>query len=103
MQVRTLPSLVLPRLPSNAAPRTVAPVIGTDERSQPPVIIPATRNRRPESSDVELLATQNQRYSYVKIDTDGSKTTRALQTYINIETQQEQERSQTLFGIDVLA
>lgn len=100
MQVRTLPGLVLPRLPTNSPQRAVAPVSAQDERSQPP---PINRNRLPESANAELIARQSQRYSYVKIDADGSRTTRALQTYFNIETQSEQERSQALFGIDILA
>ncbi len=103
MQVRTLPGLALPRLSTNSPQRAVAPVAAQDERSQPSVTIPTNRNRRTESADVELLARQNQRYSYVKIDTDGSRTTKALQTYFSIETQDAQERSQALFGIDILA
>jgi len=102
MQVRSLPGLVLPRLPTNTPQRTVAPVPAQDERSQPAVVIPA--NRQPEAADIELLSRQNQqRASFVNIDADGSRTSRALQTYFNIETQDDQERSQALFGIDILA
>jgi len=101
MQVRTLPGLVLPRLPTNTPQRAVAPVPAQDERSQPAVIIPATRE--PSASDVELLARQSARVSYANIEADGSRTSRALQTYFNIETQEDQERSQALFGIDILA
>lgn len=103
MQVRTLPSLALPRLPTNSPPLAVAPVSALDERNQSSTDVLVNRRRVPESADVEVLARQNQRYSYVKIDGDGSKSTRALQTYFNIETQVEQERSQALFGIDILA
>ncbi len=98
MQVRSLPSLVL----TNTSQRIVTPVPAQDERSQPSVIVPSNRNRKPESSDVELLARQNQRYSYVRVDTENAKASQALQTYFNIETQDEQERSQTLFGVDIL-
>ena len=101
MQVRTLPGLVLPRLPTNTPQRAVAPVPAQDERSQPAVIIPA--NRQPESTDVALLSRHNQRANVVNIEADGSRTSRALQTYFNIETQDDQERSQALFGIDILA
>jgi len=99
MQVRSLPSLVLPRLLTNTSQRrSVTPVPAQDERSQPS----SKRNLKPQISDAELLASQNQRYSYVRVDAEGSKVSRALQTYFNIEAQNEQERSQTLFGVDIL-
>ncbi len=103
MQVRTLPGIVPPRLPTNSSQGTVAPVPAQDERSQPAVNIPVNRGRQAEPTNIEILAKQNQRYSYVKVDVDNARTSNALQTYFNIETQDDQERSQALFGVDILA
>jgi len=99
MQVRTLPSLTLPTLPINTPQR----IVGQDERSQPSVNIPVDRRYQLESTASELTAMKNQGYSYVRVEVDDSKTSRALQTYFNIETQDDQERSQLLFGVDIHA
>jgi len=103
MQVRSLPGLVLPRLPTNAPQRAVAPVPAQDERSQPSVPVPVNRRLQADTSDLGAQARQNQRYSYTRIDVDSSRASRALQTYFDIQTQDEQERSQQLFGIDTKA
>ena len=101
MQVRTLPGLVLPRLPSNASAGVVTPVAAQDEPAQPATAVP--RQRKTVSNELVMLSRQNQRYSYTKINADDSKTSQALQTYFDIQTQDEQERSQALLGIDVHA
>lgn len=101
MQVRTLPALILPTLPTNSSQRAVTPVPAQDERSQASVIIPAPRTRQLDSEGAELLTQQRQRYA--GDNNNGSRTSKALQTYFNIETQSEQERSQALFGVDILA
>lgn len=103
MQVRSLPSLILPQLPRSTPQRIVSPVAAQDERSQPSVNIPINRNGQFKSTDSELMAMNSQRYSDVRLDVDDSKTSRALQTYFNIETQDDQERSQLLFGVDIHA
>jgi len=101
MQVRSLAGLIPPQLPTNARTRAVAPAPAQDERSQPAVLVPS----QPQTLSNEQLiqARQNQRYSYTQINADGSKTSQALQTYFDIQTQDEQERSQALLGIDVHA
>jgi len=102
MQVRTLPGLVLPQLPTHTSARTVEPVAAqSDEGSR--TALPAPQPRRTVSNEELTLARENQRYSYSKLNADGSKTTQALQTYFDIQTQEEQERSQTLLGIDIHA
>jgi len=103
MQVRTLPNLVLPRLPSASPQRGVAPVPAQDEGNQLPAYIPKNRNHRPEIAEEQILASQNQLSRYASVEASGTRTSRALQTYFDIETQQDQERSQSLFGIDVTA
>ena len=105
MQVRTFPGLVLPRLPINASARVVAPVPALDERSEPAAALSTSvnRQRKTASNELAILARQNQGYSYTKINADGSKASQALQTYFDIQTQDEQERSQALLGIDVHA
>ena len=103
MQVRSLPGLIPPRLPSSTPARTVAPVPAQDERSQPAAPIPVSSNRQraTENNELVILSRQNQRYSYTKINADGSKSSQATQTYYDIQTQDEQERSQALLGIDI--
>lgn len=102
MQVRALSGYVLPRLPTNASAGVVTPVSASEQRAQlstPPVPDP----RKVESSEQVILARQNQRYSYTNINVGGSKTSQALQTYFDIQTQDEQERSQALLGVDIHA
>jgi len=99
MQVRSLPGLIPPQLPTNASARAVNPVPAQDERSQPATELP--RQRKTISDEQLIVARQNQRYSYTKIEADGSKASQAVQTYFDIQTQDEQERSQALLGIDL--
>ena len=101
MQVRTLSGYVLPRLPTNASADVVTPVPAADQRSETPN--PVAYPRKVESSEELVLAREKQRYSYTKINQDGSKTSQALQTYFDIQTQDEQERSQALLGVDIHA
>ena len=101
MQVRSLPGLIPPQLPTNTSTRAVTPVPAQDERSQPSALI--SRQHQAVSDEQLIQARQNQRYSYTKINADGSKASQALQTYFDIQTQDEQERSQAVLGIDVHA
>jgi len=101
MQVRSLSGLIPPQLPTNTSTRVVTPVPAEDERSQPAALIP--RTPQTVSNEQLIQARQNQRYSYTQINADGSKTSQALQTYFDIQTQDEQERSQALLGIDLHA
>ena len=102
MQVRSLPALIPPQRSTQAPQRAVTPVAAQDERSQLAPPVPRTIKRQ-SSADQLLQAEQRQRYSYTRLEAEGSRTSRALQTYYNIETQDEQARSQALFGIDILA
>ena len=99
MQVRSLPGLIPPQLPTSTSTRAVNPVPAEDERSQPTALVP--RQRKTISDEQLIVARQNQRYSYTKIEADGSKASQAVQTYFDIQTQDEQERSQALLGIDL--
>ena len=99
MQVRSLPGLIPPQLPTSTSARAVNPVPAQDERSQPSAEVPL--QRKTISDEQLIVARQNQRYSYTKIEADGSKTSQALQTYFDIQTQDDQERSQALLGIDI--
>lgn len=99
MQVRSLPGLIPPQLPTSTSAHVVNPVPAQDERSQPSAAVP--RQRKTISDEQLIVARQNQRYSYTKIEADGSKASQAVQTYFDIQTQDEQERSQALLGIDL--
>ena len=103
MQVRSLPALILPQRSTHAPQRAVAPVAAQDERSQPAPPVPRSAKRQAPLSEPVLQVEQGQRYSYTRLEAEGSRTSRALETYYNIETQDEQARSQALFGIDILA
>ena len=99
MQVRSLSGLPPPQLPTSTSARVVNPAPAQDERSQPSAPVPRQRET---IGDVQLIvARQNQRYSYTKIEADGSKASQAVQTYFDIQTQDKQERSQALLGIDL--
>ena len=101
MQVRSLSGLIPPQLPTSGSARAVNPVPAQDERSQPSASVPL--QRKTISDEQLIVARQNQRYSYTKIEADGSKASQAVQTYFDIQTQDEQERSQALLGIDLQA
>ncbi|MCK4743271.1 MAG: hypothetical protein KAT25_05585 [Sulfuriflexus sp.] len=101
MQVRSLSGFVLPRLPTNASADVVTPVPSSEQRAQPSSPIPYPR--KVTSNEQVILARQNQGYSYTKIEANGSKASQALQTYFDIQTQDERERSQALLGVDIHA
>jgi len=99
MQVRSLPGLIPPQLPANTSPRAVNPVPAQDERSQP--LAPLPRQTQEVSEEQLIVARQRRGYSYTQINADGSKASQALQTYFDIQTQEEQENSQVLLGVDI--
>jgi len=99
MQVRSLPGLIPPQLPNHTSPRAVNPVPAQDERSQRAVSVPRQNSSVNEAQ--LIVSRQNQRYSYTPINADGSKAAQALQTYFDIQTQDEREGSQALLGVDI--
>lgn len=101
MQVRTLPTLVYPQLPSSQPrQRDVAPVAPQDERSQQPAV-PVNRVRKESELQVISSQQQNSRYTYVRVDNDTGRNGEALRVYYEIETFEDRERSELLLGIDI--
>jgi len=100
MQVSPSPGF-LPRLTNEVPTSQVTPVVLENERNrQQNAPVQNTRGTVTEQAG-SVSNQQNRRFTLTPIATATGRTGAALQTYFDIQTQDEQERSQALLGIDI--
>jgi len=100
MQVTPSPGF-FPILTSDVQTGQVTPVVLEDSRTrQQNGTVQTTPGTVTEEAG-SVSNQQNRRFTLTRIPTETGRTGQALQTYFDIQTQSEQERSQTLLGIDI--
>jgi len=100
MQVSPSPGF-LPVLTNEVQTSQVTPVVLESDRSrQQNGTLQTTRGTFTEQSS-SVTNQQNRRFSVTRLPAESGRTGQALQTYFDIQTQDEQERSQALLGIDI--